>query len=151
MHNFSRREANMNWVYGVTIEQEDGDHVVSIRDLPEVVTSGNSAAEALELAADAIATIVSGRMKDEDNLSSPSPIAPGEYAVPLDPHLAAKASVYALWRNSRITKSELARRLNRKEGEIRRLLDPAHGTKLNQLRDAAHALGDELVIGTLRA
>ncbi|MGP0060374.1 MAG: type II toxin-antitoxin system HicB family antitoxin [Beijerinckiaceae bacterium] len=141
----------MNWIYGAAIDKQGEDHVVSVRDLPEVVTAGDTHEEALALAADAIAVIVAGRMKDEAELPPPSPVAAGEEAVPLDPHLAAKASVYALWRKAKISKSELARRMQRKEGEVRRLLDPAHGTKLDQLRDAAHVLGDELVVGTLRA
>ncbi len=141
----------MNWIYGIAISKEGEDHVVSVRDLPEVVTAGDTHEEALALAADAIAVVVAGRMKDEAELQPPSTVAVNEESVPLDPHLAAKASVYALWRKARISKSELARRMQRKEGEIRRLLDPAHGTKLDQLRDAAHALGDALVVGTLRA
>jgi antitoxin HicB len=141
----------MNWIYGVVIIKEGADHVVSVRDLPEVVTSGDAHQHALALAADAIAVIVAGRMKDETDLPPPSPIAAGEEAVPLDPHLAAKASVYSLWRKAKISKTELARRMHRNEGEVRRLLDPKHGTKLDQLRDAAHLLGDELVVGTLRA
>jgi antitoxin HicB len=141
----------MNWIYGITISKEGEDHVVSVSDLPEVVTAGDTHEEALALAADAIAVVVAGRMKDEAELPPPSPVAMNEESVPLDPQLAAKASVYALWRKAKISKSELARRMQRKEGEIRRLLDPTHGTKLDQLRDAAHALGDELVVGTLHA
>lgn len=34
--------------YAVKITLEDGDHVVSVRDLPEVVTSGNTLEQALE-------------------------------------------------------------------------------------------------------
>ena len=42
------------WVYGVSIERKGEDFVVSVRDLPEVVTSGYSLEEALALAADSI-------------------------------------------------------------------------------------------------
>ena len=43
-----------------------------MRDLPEVVTSGSTQEEALELAADAIAVIVEGRMEDNEALPLPS-------------------------------------------------------------------------------
>ena len=48
------------WTYGASITRERGDFVVSVRDLPEVVTSGSTQEEALELAADAIEVIVEG-------------------------------------------------------------------------------------------
>jgi len=134
------------WTYGVAIKHEDGDYVVSVRDLPEVVTAGDSLREALALAADAIEVIVEGRMDDNEDLPAPSPVQPGEHAVSLPAHLAAKASVYAAWKAAHVSKSELARRLNRNEGEVRRILDPHHGTKLDQLEAAARALGSRLVI-----
>ena len=138
----------MNWFFGVLIREEDGDHVVSVRDLPEVVTSGGSVSEALELAGDAIEAAVSGRIEDEMDLPAPTSIEAGERMIALEPALAAKASVYHLWRKARVTKTELARRLARSETEVRRILDPRHGTKLGQMQAAARALGARLVVGT---
>src|SRR5215208_681973 len=60
------------WTYGASITRERGDFVVSVRDLPEVVTSGSTQEEALELAADAIEVIVEGRMEDNEALPLPS-------------------------------------------------------------------------------
>ena len=137
----------MQWVFGTKVKELDGDFVVSVRDLPEVVTSGDTRKQALELAADAIEAAVAGRIEDEMELPLPSPVKRGETAVALDPHLAAKASVYLLWKRAGVSKSELARRLNRKETEARRILNPRFGTKLDQLQDAAKALGGSLVVG----
>jgi antitoxin HicB len=134
------------WIYGVAITQDGDDHVVSVRDLPEVVTSGDTLAEALELAADGIEVIVEGRMADEADLSPPSPILEGEHTVPLPASLAAKAAVYSAWKAAKMTKSELARRLGRNDTEVGRILDPRHGTKLDQLEEAAKALGKRLVV-----
>ena len=139
----------MNWIYGVAIREEDGDFVVTVRDLPEVVTSGSSLTEALELAADAIEVVIGMKLEDEHLLPQPTPVAPHEYAIPLEPRLATKASIYALWKAAGITKTELARRLGRNEAEVRRILDPDHGTKLDQLQEAAMALGARLVVGTV--
>lgn len=135
------------WIFGVRITQEQGDHVVWVRDLPEVVTSGASRDEALALAADAIEVAVGGRMEDDMDLPEPTAVRKGEDAVPLSAQMAAKASVYAAWKNARLSKTELARRLDRNEIEVRRILNPRHGTKLDQLDEAARALGGRLSIG----
>lgn len=137
----------MQWIYGVNVTREGDDHVVSVRDLPEVVTSGGSLDEAIDLAADAIEVAVAGRIEDEMDLDAPSPILKGEIAVPLEPRIAAKASVYALWKAAAISKAELGRRMGRTETEARRILRPGSGTKLDQLAEAARALGGRLIVG----
>jgi antitoxin HicB len=132
------------WRYGTVIREEDGDFVVSVRDLPEVVTSGATLDEALELAADAIVVAVEGRMDDDMELPEPTRIRRGERVIRLPAQLAAKASVYSAWKAARVSKTELARRLDRNEVEVRRILNPRHGTKLDQLDEAARALGGRL-------
>lgn len=135
------------WIFGVRVTHEHGDHVVLVRDLPEVVTSGESLDEALALAADAIEVAVAGRMEDDMDLPEPTAVRKGEHVVPLPAQMAAKASVYAAWKKARLSKTELARRLERNETEVRRILNPRHGTKLDQLDEAARALGGRLSIG----
>lgn len=133
--------------YAVAIAEEDGDFVVSVRDLPEVVTSGDSVEEALALAADAIEVAVVGRMEDEMDLGEPSRARAGEHLVTLPAALAAKAAIYVAWKRARITKSELARRLGLTETEARRILQPRHRTRIDRLGDAAAALDARLVVG----
>lgn len=132
--------------FGVAVTHEDDDFVVSVRDLPEVVTSGDSLDEALALAADAIEVAVAGRIEDGMELPTPSPIQEGEHAIALSAPLAAKVAIYAAWKRSGLKKVELAKALNRNEAEVRRILDPRYGTKLDQLAEAAKALGGRLVI-----
>ena len=134
------------WIYGAAIHKHDGDFVVSVRDLPEVVTSGESLDEALELATDAIEVVVAARMERDLPISTPSEVVPGEHAIALPARLAAKASIYRAWKEARISKVELARRLGRNEVEVRRILNPRHGTKLDQLEEAASALGGNLIV-----
>lgn len=137
----------MQWIYGVSVEEIDGDFVVTVRDLPEVVTSGSTLDEAKALAADAIVTIVAGKIEDGSTLALPSPVEPTELSMPLAPALAAKASVYVLWSRAGISKSELARRMQRNENEVRRILNPYYATKLDQLQEAAQVLGASLILG----
>jgi antitoxin HicB len=140
----------MPWIYGVKIDEDDaGDDVVAVRDLPEVQTSGDTRAEALALAADAIKVAVASRMRHGEELDAPGPVAPGEIAIALDLRLAAKATVYVLWRRAGISKSELGRLMGRSETEARRVLDPDHGTKFDQIAEAARALGATLTIAVV--
>jgi antitoxin HicB len=132
--------------YAVRVKKEDGDHVVTVRDLPEVVTSGDTLDQSLELAADAIEVVVTARMERDQDLPEPTNARRGEHLVPLPAWLAAKASVYRAWKASGLKKTELARRMDRNEVEVRRILNPRHGTKLDQLEEAAKALGGRLSV-----
>lgn len=132
--------------YAASISQDGDDYVVSVRDLPQVVTSGYDEAEAWELAADAIEVVVATLLERDLDIPTPSAPEPGERLVPVPSHLAAKVAVYQAWRRSGLRKVELARRMGRSETEVRRILDPRHGTKLDQLDEAARALGGRLAI-----
>ena len=134
-------------VFGVAMPFEAGRYRVSVRDLPEVVTSGTTEAEALEHAVDAIEVAIAFRIKRGEALPLCSPVLDGEHALPMSVRMAAKAAIYEAWINAGITKSELARRMGRDVVEIRRILEPSHGTKLDQLEEAAKALGGRLTIG----
>ncbi|MBA3518384.1 MAG: type II toxin-antitoxin system HicB family antitoxin [Rhizobiales bacterium] len=135
-----------SWSYGINIDKKDGDFVVSARDLPEVVTSGGTFDEALALARDAIELAVTGRMEDGMNLTPPTLARKGEHIVSLPAQLAAKASIYSAWKAAGLSKMALARLLERNEAEVRRILNPRHATKLDQLEEAANALGGRLNI-----
>ena len=137
----------MAWVFGTAIHREGDDFVVNVRDLPEVVTSGDDEVGALELAADAIEVSIAYRMKKGEALPVCTPVLDGEHAVAMPSRVAAKASIYEAWRSAGITKVELGQRMNRSEVEARRILDMNHGTKLDQLDEAARALGLQFTIG----
>jgi antitoxin HicB len=137
----------MSWTYGARFEtDESGDHFATVRDLPEVQTSADTLDEALAAAADAIKVSVSARIDHEEELAPPTAIATAEIAIALPLRLAAKATVYLLWRKAKISKSELGRRMGRTETEARRVLDPYHDTDLDRIEAAAEALGAKLTI-----
>lgn len=135
-----------NWTYPVSVQKDGNDFVVSVRDLEEVVTSGDTLEEALDLAADAIELVIAKRIERDRDLPEPSKLRKGEYPIALTAQLAAKASIYDAWKKAGLTKVDLARRLGRNEVEVRRILNPHHGTKLEQLEEAARALGGRLVV-----
>lgn len=139
----------MMYSYPVRIVPEGSEFAVYVRDLPEVVTGARTRAEALDMAADAVEVAVAGRIQDFEDLPEPSQRRLGEVMVVVPLQTAAKAAVYAAWRNAGITRGELARRLGCRESDVRRILKPGQATRLQQLEDAARALGLQLVVGTV--
>ncbi len=113
--------------------------------MPEAIAAGATEADALREMREAIVAAVRGRMKDAMDLSPPAIRREGP-RVALPTRLAAKAAVYSAWRASGLSKVALGERIGRSETEVRRLLDPDYGTKLDQLGEAADALGGRLSI-----
>lgn len=137
------------WTYPIEICPEAGEYHAYASTLPEAVASGSTPEEALAEMREALSAAVRGRMKDGMDLPVPPGLGRWEERdhVTLPAHLAAKASIYAAWKAADVSKSTLARRMGRDEAEVRRILDPDHGTKLDQLEEAAKALGGSLAIG----
>lgn len=135
------------WHFAITMPFIEGRYRVTVRDLPEAITSGVTEADALENAADAIDVALSFRMKKGEPLPARSAPAEGDRLVALPARSAAKAAVYEAWTAAGISKAELARRMGRDIVEVRRILTPGHGTKLDQLEEAAKALGLQFTIG----
>jgi antitoxin HicB len=89
----------------------------------------------------------------ERGMPLPKPRAKGRKLVEIAvaPEVAAKLAVLEAFKDARISKSELARRIGKDEKEVRRILDPKHATKLPVLTAALRALGKRLVVGVMEA
>lgn len=68
-------------IYGVLIVKDGEDFSVTVRDLPEVCTFGNTHEEAIHLAQDAIHAVVCHRIQKGQNIPPASPILDGEVAI----------------------------------------------------------------------
>jgi antitoxin HicB len=132
--------------FAIQLTPADGEIIVSCRDLPEVVSSGASEAEALEMAEDAIDVVVSAAIDEGLTVPEPSTARKGEHIVNLPAQTGAKLAVWRAFLAAGISKAELARRLGVGENEARRILSPRYRTKLDRLEEAARALGTRLVI-----
>ena len=128
----------------LTPDRRDGGYVVTCRDLPEVITQGDTVAEAVAEAADALEEAVAGRIDDKRDIPMPTARKRGERSVSVPPSMALKAAVYLAVRDAGISNSELARRLHLDEKEARRILDPHHPTKLPRIEAALAALGRQV-------
>ena len=130
----------------LTADDTDGGFVVSFPDLPEAITQGDDAGDALAQAADALEEAVAGRLRRGDDVPAPSRPRRGQHVVPVPAQTAAKAALYLALREAGLSKKQLAARLGCDEKEVRRLLDPRHPSKLPRLQAALAALGKRLAL-----
>jgi antitoxin HicB len=127
--------------------RRDGEaYGVRFRDLPECLTFGVDRRAAVAAASDALAEAIAGRISGDIGLPEPSTLRRGEIIVELSASMAAKAALYLALENAKISKAELARRLGVDEREVRRMLDPRHGTRLATLDAALGVLGKRLTL-----
>jgi len=129
--------------YPVTLAPDDNDTIlVTFPDFPEAHTFGDDKSEALARAVDALETVIDAYIRDRRDIPTPSAIT--NASVTLSSLVAAKVQIYTAMRQQHIGKADLAKRLGAHLPQIDRLLDVRHGSKLDQLEAAAHALGAEL-------
>jgi len=112
--------------------------------LPEAITQGDTEAEALIEATDCLEEAIAARIDDKLDLPEPSPSQTNEHIVILPIQTALKAALYLTMKEAAITKVQLARLLEVDEKEVRRILDPRHGTKLSTIERALAALGKQI-------
>jgi antitoxin HicB len=134
--------------YAVLLSPADeGGYVVTCRDLPELITQGESVEEALEQASDAMDEVFATYLTEGLDFPEPSKARRREHMVAPPPETVAKAALYVAMRQAGISKVQLAKRLGVDEKEVRRLLDPHYGSKLPRIAKAISVLGHRLVIG----
>jgi antitoxin HicB len=126
---------------------EEGGYVVTCRDLPELVTQGESVYDALEQAADAMDEVFATYLTEGLDFPEPRKAKRREHMVAPPLETVAKAALYVAMRQAGISKVQLAKRLGVDEKEVRRLLDPHYGSKLPRIAKAISLLGQRLVIG----
>lgn len=133
--------------YRVELEAgEEGGLVVSFPGVPEAITEGDDRREALANASEALGlALLTYAEIGRPFPAGDDPDAPG--VVTVEPEVAAKVALIAAFRQSGLTKTQLAERIGRDEKEVRRLLDPMHASKMKPLRAALAVLGKRLVTG----
>lgn len=122
--------------------ENDGEgYVITFRDICEAISQAETLKDCFIEAADCLEEAIAGRI--DDGLDIPSPTKPhrGERIVSVPTQTAIKAALYIAMKEENINKSELARRLDVDVREVRRMLNPHHGTKLPAMEQALAALG----------
>ena len=118
-------------------------YTVIFPDVPEAITEGDTAAEALENAVDALETALSFYVEDGKDLPQPSS-ARGRRIV--RPRLIGmlKLAIYTEMKAKKIRKVDLKARVGTTNAGIDRLLDLTHDSRLDQLEIALRALGKDV-------
>ena len=130
--------------------QEDGSILVSFPDVPEALTEGETAAEALAQAQDCLVAALGGYVGERRAIPRPSP-ARGRTTVSLSALTAAKIALYGAMRAQGVGNTALAVRLGLSEGAVRRLIDLDHRSHIGQIETALRALGQQLTVSTRAA
>ena len=131
------------FVYRARFEpgEKRGVVVVSFPDVPEAITQGETEAEAAAMAEDALVTALSFYADDAEPLPPPSPAFFGWRLAYVPPLVAAKLALHDAMLATGVSNVVLARRLGVDEKIVRRLRDPLHKSRIDQVGEALRSLG----------
>ena len=141
----------MRFIYPYQVFQsEDGAWQVRFPDVPEALTEGETEAEANALATDVLLAALGGLVKMKRALPEPSEAGAGPVVVV--PMLqSAKLALYQTMREQGLNNVTLARKLHVLEGEVRRMIDLDHQTRIGALEKALWQLGKQMASEVRRA
>jgi antitoxin HicB len=131
---------------------ESGGYVVTVPDIPEVITEGDTFDEAMEYAVDAIECVLAEYVRRRREIPKPSRrTGRNIHAVALPAVTSAKLELYSALQATGISKAELGRRLGWSKTQVERLLDLSHASRMDQIEAAFRVLGKRLAIEVLDA
>jgi antitoxin HicB len=133
------------FLYPVTLKRDrEGGFVTTFKDIPEAITQGETEAEALEAARDALETALDFYFEDNRPVPAPSKAKPGQPVVELPASLAAKILLLNEMIQQHVRPAELARRLKTTPQEVNRLTNVQHTSRIDGIAAALKALGKRL-------
>ena len=133
------------FVYPVTLKREkDGGFVATFKDVPEAITQGETEAEALAAARDALETALDFYFEDNRVVPLPSKAKRGQPVIELPASLSAKILLLNEMIEQCVRPAELARRLKTTPQEVNRLTDVRHTTRIDGIAAALKVLGKRL-------
>lgn len=133
--------------YRVKLEPDDnGTVLVTSPDFPEVITFGETRAEALRYAVGAFREAIASKMHNKEPVPAPSRIKAGEPFIVLPLQTEMKVRLYQSMLEKGVRKAELARRMHLHRQELERILDFDKSTSLSKIESAFAALGKSLHI-----
>ena len=132
-------------LYPVTLKREKDDGlIVRFKDIPEALTQGETEAEALAAAREALETALDFYFEDHRKVPMPSVPKRGQHVIEIPTSLSAKILLLNEMIEQRIRPAELARRLKTTPQEVNRLTDIRHTTRIDSIAAALKALGKRL-------
>lgn len=132
----------MNMAYPVTLTTYSNGQVgATFADVPEAHTGGNTEAQTLDRAQDALVVALSFYLDDRRSLPTPSKAKRGQRLVMLPPRAAIKLAIHQGMRDQSMTQAQLGERMGIDGKQVRRVLNLDHESKLSQLESALAVLG----------
>lgn len=130
---------------------EDGDgFIVTFPDVPEAMTHGKDRAEARANAVEALELALLGAYFAQAHAFPKATRRPHQGGssewISMPPSAVAKMAFIDAFKASSMTRVALAARLGKSEAEVRRMLNPTYGSKINTLEAGLRALGRRLVV-----
>ena len=117
--------------YPVKLKRDtNGSLLVCFRDVPEAHTFGEDEGEALKRAVNALETALILCMEETRDIPQPTHPKKGEKVVVMPALSEAKITLYQAMRDTKVRKSELARRLGWHIPQVDRLLDLRRHSRL---------------------
>lgn len=134
------------FMYPVTLtpDKADGGFVVTFDDIPEAITQGDTLAQALAAAKDALESALDFYFEDKRVVPAPSKAKRGQNVIELPASLSAKVLLLNEMVTQDVRPAELARRLNTSPQEVNRLTNVRHTTRIDSIAAALQALGKHL-------
>ena len=127
-------------IYPVKLQDDEGTTLVTFPDVPEAITYGDTEPEARKHAVDALEAIFMAYIEDKRPIPMPSQPR-GRSTIALPGLVGAKIAIYNAMLTKRVSKTDLAERLNCHLPQIDRLLDLYHASRFDQIERALAALG----------
>jgi len=132
----------MKFDYPVQLESDPGGgFTVTCRDVPQMVTEGETLRDALKYAVDALETALEFYTEAGRDIPTPSKPRRGEHTVRPSSLICTKLSVYQAMKDTGVGKAEMSRRLGCHLPQVDRILDLRHASRLDQVEAALAALG----------
>ena len=136
--------------YPVDITPDGDALLVRFPDVPEAITFGDSQADALTRARDALETALIAYVEARQPLPEPS-AKPGSHVISVSALSEAKLTLHRLLLERHMTDAELGRRIGVSAAAVRKLLDLRVETPLSEIEEAFRALHRKLTIQVVDA
>ncbi len=113
-------------------------------DIPEAITQGDTEAQALSAAKEALESALDFYFEDKRAVPMPSKAKRGQSVIELPASLSAKVLLLNEMVAQDVRPAELARRLGTSPQEVNRLTNVRHTTRIDGIAAALQALGKHL-------
>ena len=133
-----------NYPVTLTPDKKDGGFVVTFKDIPEAITQGDTVAQALAAAREALESALDFYFEDKRAVPAPSKPKRGQRVIELPASLSAKVLLLNEMIAQNVRPAELARRLKTTPQEVNRLTNVRHTTRIDGIASALQALGKQL-------